>query len=61
MTSQSLIALTLLNPAAAFDLSLAQWDLLIRQGRRANLLARLASMLRYGFSNRYLTCLFIAE
>ncbi|GAD64110.1 class I SAM-dependent methyltransferase [Aquipseudomonas alcaligenes] len=25
------------------------------------LLARLASMLRYGFSNRYLTCLFIAE
>ena len=43
MTSQSLIALTLLNPAAAFDLSLAQWDLLIRQGRRANLLARLAS------------------
>src|SRR5690606_37933155 len=25
------------------------------------LLARLAAMLRYGFSNRYLTCLFIAE
>lgn len=25
------------------------------------LLARLASMLRYGFNNRYLTCLFIAE
>lgn len=32
----------LLTPAEAHGLTLAQWDLLIRQGRRANLLSRLA-------------------
>lgn len=41
----SLIASVLNNPSAALDLELRQWDLLIRQGRRANLLARVASEL----------------
>ncbi len=35
----------LLDPSTAAGLSLSQWDLLIRQGRAANLLARLAESL----------------
>lgn len=38
----SLISSVLRNPVSALDLELRQWDVLVRQGRRANLLARLA-------------------
>lgn len=46
MTDLPLVASVLLDPASSLDLTLAQWDLLVRQGRRANLLARLACELR---------------
>lgn len=42
MKGLPLVASVLLDPASSLDLTLAQWDLLVRQGRRANLLARLA-------------------
>ncbi len=42
----SLIAKVLLAPMEATALSTADWDLLVRQGRRTNLLARLAISLR---------------
>lgn len=42
MTCRPLIVDALLSPAGTLDLRPAQWDLLIRQGRRANLLAKLA-------------------
>ena len=45
MPAAPLIQTLLLEPATAAGLSLAQWDLLIRQGRAANLLARLAESL----------------
>lgn len=41
-----LLTQVLVDPARAARLSLAEWDLLIRQGRRANLLSRLAWALR---------------
>lgn len=45
MKSRPLIVSALLDPAALGKLSELQWDLLIRQGRRTNLLARLAHRL----------------
>lgn len=42
MKLDCLIARVLLEPELIKDFSLKQWDLLIRQGRRANLLAKLA-------------------
>lgn len=45
MTTPLLLAM-LLDPAQAPRLSLADWDLLIRQARRANLIARLATLLQ---------------
>lgn len=42
---RDLIVKALLAPGALQDLSMLEWDLLIRQGRRANLLARLAHQL----------------
>lgn len=42
MTSRPLIISALLDPASLGELNELQWDLLIRQGRRTNLLARLA-------------------
>lgn len=41
-----LLLQVLLEPARAEALTMAQWDLLIRQARRANLIARLASVLQ---------------
>lgn len=41
-----LLTQVLLDPARAQRLSLGEWDLLIRQGRRANLLSRLAWQLQ---------------
>jgi hypothetical protein len=46
MPSCNLIADTLLAPHTVEGFSSLDWDLLIRQGRRANLLARLAQVLR---------------
>lgn len=43
-----LVVRGLLKPALLDDLSLPEWDLLIRQGRRANLLARLAFVIEVG-------------
>jgi hypothetical protein len=43
--STPLLLDVLLAPAEAARLSLADWDLLIRQARRANLIARLATLL----------------
>ena len=43
--STSLLALALLQPEAVPGWSLAQWELLIRQARRADLLSRLAMLL----------------
>lgn len=43
--SAPLLLQLLLTPADATRLSLADWDLLIRQARRANLIARLATQL----------------
>lgn len=43
--SRPLLLQTLLAPATAERLSAAEWDLLIRQARRANLIARLATAL----------------
>lgn len=40
--SIALITATLLRPRSAASLCATEWDLLVRQGRRANLLARLA-------------------
>lgn len=45
MTIQALLIRVLLAPPLAFDLDLQEWDLLIRQARHANLLARLAATL----------------
>lgn len=42
MTPPPLLLSCLLSPRAALALSSVQWDLLIRQGRRANLLSKLA-------------------
>ena len=42
MSPQVLLIDVLLNPSLSAGLSLVQWDLLVRQARRANLLARLA-------------------
>ena len=42
MKPRDLIVTALLEPRESLRLSEAEWDLLIRQGRRANLLARLA-------------------
>jgi hypothetical protein len=42
MKPRDLIVTVLLNPRESLGLSGMEWDLLIRQGRRANLLARLA-------------------
>ena len=43
--SVPLLLQVLLSPARAGELTSAQWDLLIRQARRANLIARLATLL----------------
>lgn len=43
--TSSLIERALLEPASVRTLSGAQWDVLLRQGRRTNLLGRLASLL----------------
>lgn len=45
MTSPDLIVTALLAPESLLKYSEMDWDLLIRQGRRANLLARLAHLL----------------
>ena len=45
MMATPLISRALLDPRSVLELSLRQWDLLVRQGRRANLLARLARVL----------------
>lgn len=42
MKPHDLIVAALLNPRKTLSLSATEWDLLVRQGRRANLLARLA-------------------
>ena len=42
MNARGLIVIALLEPESALRLSALEWDLLIRQGRRANLLANLA-------------------
>lgn len=46
MTPPVLILQALRQPASVTTLSLKQWDILIRQGRRANLLARLTVELK---------------
>lgn len=46
MTADSLLVAVLLDPGTSAALTLAEWDLLVRQARRANLLARLALRLR---------------
>ncbi|MBT9485982.1 MAG: nucleotidyltransferase family protein [Rubrivivax sp.] len=46
MTARDLVVQTLRAPASVRTLSPAQWDLLLRQARRADLLARLAWLLR---------------
>ncbi len=46
MTTPDLVVQTLRKPATVSALSAAQWDLLLRQARRADLLARLAWLLR---------------
>ena len=46
MTAPSLIQAVLTDPKSVETLSSAQWDLLVRQSRRANLLTRLSSVLR---------------
>ncbi|WP_043815244.1 nucleotidyltransferase domain-containing protein, partial [Rubrivivax gelatinosus] len=43
--STSLLARVLLQPSLSATLSLADWDLLVRQARRANLIARLHDVL----------------
>ena len=45
MIERDLLTRVLLAPGLVSDLSLADWDLLVRQGRRCNLLARLAHLL----------------
>jgi hypothetical protein len=45
LDERQLIRLAVLEPASTLKLSARQWDLLIRQGRRASLLARLAHAL----------------
>ena len=45
MTQRDLIVAALLAPESLSSLSMMDWDLLIRQGRRASLLARLAYLL----------------
>ena len=45
MNERVLIASALMDHKILSDLSIVEWDLLIRQGRRANLLARLAYQL----------------
>lgn len=45
MTESSLIQAVLLSPPSCARLSALEWDLLIRQGRSANLLARLCEVL----------------
>lgn len=47
-TLQSLTVQVLLEPERAFGLSMPEWDLLVRQARRANLLAKLAYVLQDG-------------
>ncbi len=44
-TSSQLLATALANPEKTLELTLAQWDLLIRQARRAGVLARLGHIL----------------
>ena len=46
MTTRSLLQAVLTDPASVKTLTPAQWDLLVRQARRANLLARLSSTLK---------------
>lgn len=46
MSSQDILISALLRPDSVDSLDEADWDLLIRQGRRANLLGRLAHSLR---------------
>lgn len=48
MTAVPLLVSALLNPAICQALSLSEWDLLVRQARRANLLATLGLRLRSG-------------
>jgi Uncharacterised nucleotidyltransferase len=50
MTPSGLLIQVLTQPAHAAGLDLAQWDLLVRQARRANLLATLALRLLGGVS-----------
>ena len=45
MNQRNLITAALLAPDLVSNLSQLEWDLLLRQGRRANLLARLADLL----------------
>lgn len=45
MSARDALVAALLEPARVLDLNELAWDLLIRQGRRANLLARLAHTL----------------
>ena len=45
MNNLPLVASILRDPAGSLNLTMAQWDLLVRQGRRSNLLARLAYQL----------------
>lgn len=42
LTSPSLLAKIIIKPESALTLALTEWDLLIRQARRANVLTRLA-------------------
>jgi hypothetical protein len=48
MSARDLITKVLLDPSMASGLCMIEWDLLIRQGRRANLLARLAYRMAEG-------------
>lgn len=45
MTTQALLTRVLLAPSLALELTLQEWDLLVRQARHANLLARLGAVL----------------
>jgi hypothetical protein len=46
MKTRDLVTSALLEPESALRLSVLEWDLLIRQGRRANLLASLAHRMK---------------
>ena len=49
-----LVVSALINPKITTDFNLTQWDLLIRQARRAGILARLGNQLEH---NSLLACI----